>query len=329
MNFHEELLFISESDVRTLLTPEDAIAAAEDAFLQLGLGQITVEEMALLHTDASCKNNFHSMPAILHHKELAGMKWISTYSNPLPGYPFSHGNLIILSDIRTGSPLAIVGATHITAMRTAGGHGVVQAKHLCKKEPKVLSVFGCGLQGKAGIHGFLTQFPSLRTIRLYSRSTAPMEQIRRELEGRVEVVLCGTPQQALDGSELVLMASGARQPLITADMLRPGMTVIGMEGFRDLDPQISKVADKWFMGYRKADERILESPVLNPDGFLEEKNVYGDMTQLLTGSIAGRESDGEILISTHMGMGAHDVNCAAVVYQRAVEQGMGQKLRLS
>lgn len=329
MELHETLLFLNEEDVLSLMTPEDAIAAAEDTFRHIGLGEITVGDMALMYADQVKKNNFHSMPAILHHKKMAGVKWIDTYATPLPGYPFSHGNLVILSDTDTGSPIAIVGATNITTMRTAGGHGVVQAKYLCNPDPQVLTVIGCGAQAKAGIQGFLTQFPSLKQIRLYSRSRAPMELVKKELSERVEVVLCDTPEQAVRGSHLILMSSGAYEPLVTQEMIRPGMTIIGIEGFRDLDPKVGKMADKWYLGYKKPDAYILKSPHLNPGGMLTSDDVYGDMTELLTGKVAGREREDEIIVSTHMGMGAHDVNCAATVYERACRKGVGKKLILA
>lgn len=329
MNVSEKLLFINEADVLKLLTPADAIAAAEDTFYHIGTGEITVGQMALMYADKEQKNNFHSMPAILHHRNFAGVKWIDTYANPLPGYPFSHGNLVVLSDVVTGSPVAIVGATHITTMRTAGGHGVVQAKHLANPNPEILSVFGCGAQARAGMRGFLEGFPSLRQIRLFSRSRQPMEEARKELDGRVEVALCDTPEEALTGSQLVLMASGARTSLVTREMLCPGMTIIGIEGFRDLDPQIAKAADKWYLGYKQPDTHILNSPTLNPGHTLTMDDVLGDMTELLTGKIPGREREDEIIVSTHMGMGAHDVSCAATVYQRAREQQAGQWLTLA
>ncbi|MCM1148866.1 MAG: ornithine cyclodeaminase family protein [Butyricicoccus sp.] len=328
MEIREELLFLNEQDVLSLLTAGDAIAAAEDTFLHIGLGDVTVGEMALMYADPGQRNNFHSMPAILHHRGYAGVKWIDTYGAPLPGYPFSHGNLVILSDTRSGSPVALVGATNITAMRTAGGHGVIQAKYLARPMPQVLAVIGCGAQARAGIRGFLTQFPSLRQIRLFSRSRTPMEQVRQSLDGQAETILCDSPAGAVEGSDLILMASGAQAPLVTWDMLRPGMTVIGIEGFRDLDPMIGKAADKWFLGFRGPDAHILRSPRLNPGGALREEDVFGDMTELLSGKIPGREREDEIIVSTHMGMGAHDVSCAATVYERAKQRGAGQKLLL-
>lgn len=324
----EQLLLLSEDDVLALLTPADVIALAEDTFYRVGTGEITVGQMGLMYVDSEGKNNFHSMPAVLRHRGYAGVKWIDTYAAPLPGYPFSHGNVVILSDTRSGSPLALVGATHITNMRTAGGHGVVQARHLANPDPEVLSVFGCGAQAQSGIRGFLEGFPSLRQIRLFSRSRAPMEAVRRQYDSRVEVVLCATPEEALAGSNLVLMASGAQQSLLSAEQIRPGTTVIGIEGFRDLDPRLGKRADKWYLGYRVPDAHILQSPTLNPGHLLTEADVFGDMTQLLTGQIPGREREDEIIVSTHMGMGAHDVNCAATVYERAKDQGRGQVFQL-
>lgn len=107
------------------------------------------------------------------------------------------------------------------------------------------------------------------------------------------------------------------------------LTVIGIEGFRDLDPQLGKMADKWYLGYRTPDADILRSPKLNPNGFLTDQDVFGDMTELITGKVPGREREDEIIVSTHMGMGAHDVVCADIVYQRARLKGIGQTLILA
>ena len=324
----EEILFLNEQDVRDLLTTEDAIKAAESTFYHIGTGDIQVGRMSLMVTDEAGVNNFHSMPAVLKDKNVAGLKWISTFGDAQSGYPFSHGNLVVLSDTVTGSPFAIVGATAITAMRTAGGHGVVQAKHLANPNPEILTVFGCGVQAKAGIRGFLSQFPTIRQVRVFSRSRGPVEQVREEHKARAEVIPCESPAEALEGSNLVLVASGATTPLLTVDMLKPGMTIIGIEGFRDLDSEISRKA-KWFLGYRPPDMDIIEDPELNPDGTLSIDDVFGDMTEVLTGKIPGRESPEEIIVSTHMGMGAHDLNCAYLVYLRAKEQKRGVPLLLN
>ncbi len=327
MEKDRKFLYLSEQDVQTLLTQEDAIAAAEEAFRSVGNGAITIGRMTLMTVDPAEKNNFHIMPAVMHERHVAGMKWIGTFGAPLPGYPFSHGNLVILSSTDTGSPLAVVGATGITAMRTAGGHGVVQAKLLANPDPESLSVFGCGVQAKSGICGFLQQFPSIKQVRIFSRSEGPIAAVREQWKTRAEVVSCRSAEEALEESDLVLMASGAWEPLLWAKHLRPGMTVIGIEGFRDMDPEISRRA-KWYLGCRETDIDILEDPELNPDGSLSLSDVYGDVAQVLNGKCVGRENPEEIIVSTHMGMGAHDLCCAYRAYERAKEKGMGTWLEI-
>ena len=247
-----KFLYLSEQEVKSLLTQEDAIRAAEEAFRNVGNGAITIGRMTLMTVDPAEKNNFHIMPAVMHERNIAGMKWIGTFGAPLPGYPFSHGNLIILSSTETGLPLAVVGATGITAMRTAGGHGVVQAKLLANPDQKRLSVFGCGVQARSGICGFLQQFPDIQQVRIFSRSEEPIAAVREQWKSHVEVVSCHSAEEALEESNLVLMASGAWKPLLHKEHLRPGMTIIGIEGFRDMDPEISRRA-KWYLGCRDTD----------------------------------------------------------------------------
>lgn len=58
----EEVLFLREDEVRSLLAPQDVIQAAESVFYHIGTGEITVGTMALMFTDDTRQNNFHSMP---------------------------------------------------------------------------------------------------------------------------------------------------------------------------------------------------------------------------------------------------------------------------
>ena len=55
MSVPEKLLFLNEADVLRLLTPADAIAAAEDTFYHIGTGEITVGQMGLMYADREKK----------------------------------------------------------------------------------------------------------------------------------------------------------------------------------------------------------------------------------------------------------------------------------
>ena len=62
---------------------------------------------------------------------------------------------------------------------------------------------------------------------------------------------------------------------------------------------------------------------------LSMDNVTGDLGEVAAGKCAGRENDDEIIVYTHMGMGALDVAVGDIIYRRAKEQGIGKVLDLS
>lgn len=167
---HEELLLLSEENVRELLSVEDAIAAAEETFYRIGTGDITVGNMSLMFTDETRKNNFHSMPAVLHFKHVAGVKWISTFSAPLPGVyvlprhehpPERHQHR--LAD-RPGRRDEHHRHAH------CGRPWCCAGKTPYEPRPRDAHRYGMRPQARAGIRRFLTQFPSIRQVRLYNRT---------------------------------------------------------------------------------------------------------------------------------------------------------------
>lgn len=320
----EKILFLSESDVAAVLTHEDIIQMVEDVFSSVGKGEVILGCNSFLPSGIKDNNRFISMPVSIPKLGVLGLKWISTYRDPEPGYPFSHGNLIVLNDCKTASPLAVVAASEITTMRTAGGHGVVASKYLSVKNPDTLAVIGCGSQGKSGIRGFLQQYPSLKEIRVYDGYTEACKAVYDNFNGSIHITICDTPRDAVDGSQIVLMTTSSKDVLVKADWLEAGTTVIGLNAFVDLDPTLATSADKWVLGVCEEDEINILKNRNKSQGILLPKNlVYTDMTKIVNYEMPARENDKEIIVYTHMGMGAFDVACANIAYRRSMEQGIG------
>src|SRR5205823_9493683 len=62
------------------------------------------------------------------------------------GLPTIQG-VIVLADLTTGTPLAIMDSIEITIQRT-GAATAVAARHLARDEPGVVTIVGCGSQGR-------------------------------------------------------------------------------------------------------------------------------------------------------------------------------------
>lgn len=325
----KEILYLSAADVKKLLSRRDVIDTVEKVFRQAGENSIVFGTNSFLSTGDGRPNRFIAMPVSLPQEKVMGLKWINIYNQPAKGYPFSHGNLILVNDTETGSPLAVVSATDITTMRTSGGHGVIGARCLARKNPKVLTIIGCGGQGRNGAGGFLEEFSSLEEIRLYDVYPAACEALAQMYEGRVKFTICATPKEAVEGCDILLTCSSSREILVEKEWIKPGMTVIAINGFQDIDPGVAELADKWVLGVCEEDmEHYTTACDLTHEVKLDPSLVYGEIPEILSGQKKGRENDEEITLYSHMGMGAFDVACANIAYQRAKEQGIGVTLEV-
>lgn len=323
------VLYLSERDVDRVLSRRDVIEMVESIFRQAGEEQIILGTNSFLPTGDGKHNQFIAMPVSIPQEKVLGLKWINIYEEPAPGFPFSHGNLVLVNHTETGSPLAIVSATNITTMRTAGGHGVVAARHLARKNPKVLTIIGCGGQGRNGAGGFLEEFPSLEEIRLYDAYPEACQRITDQFSGKCRFVIAKTAREAVEGCDILMTCSSSREVLVQADWIQPGTTVIAINAFQDLDPAITYKADRWILGsYQEDTHNILNNPDRSHGQALESKRIQADLTEVIRGLKPGRTAPQEIVLYSHMGMGAFDVACAHVAYQRAVEQGLGTVLPL-
>ena len=94
----------------------------------------------------------------------------------------------------------------------------------------------------------------------------------------------------------------------------------------------TKKADKWVPGHLMSDTHLFADDTLRlGDGLtmpLSADDVYGDMSEIVTGAKPGRQNEQERIVYTHAGTGIHDIAIAKVAYTRAKEQGIGTRVRL-
>ncbi|SHJ79797.1 ornithine cyclodeaminase family protein [Hespellia stercorisuis] len=328
MKYPIQVRMISKTEVEELITPQDVLEAVNETFIALGKKEIFHPVKEGIWSGKENANLLIAMPAHLKNKKIVGMKWVNMYTFQQQGIPSSYGNILILSKEENGQPYAIVEATAITTMRTAGGHGVVAAQYLAKKSSQVLSVIGCGEEAKAGIKSFLYAFPDLKELRVFDINPKAMAAVKETYGDRILVTTCESAQEAVSPADIVLLVTTARKPVVMFEWLKKGCFVSGLYSFNDLDPECSRKADKWYLGSKDTDyHQIVKAPQLAQYN-LSMDDVTGDLGEVATGNCAGRENDDEIIVYTHMGMGALDVAVGDIVYRRAVEKNMGQLINL-
>ena len=330
-----EVLVLTKGEVEKLISRKDVIEAVETAYRALGTkGQLFQPQKEPIFVDAPDSKNFlMPMPSYVKSIGVAGIKWGSLYAAPKPGAPAASGAIIVLNDPETGMPYTIMDGLLITNMRTAGGHAAVAAKYLAKKNSKTMAIIGCGVEARTGLPAFNDQFP-LESVKIYDIKPEAMSAYQQEMSKEVSahIIPSKTAEEAVEGTDIILMATLSRTPVVFEPWVPKGCFVAALTRFLDLDYKLSEKADKWVLGDKKSDGHLIVDRHKWSDHALGVEvswdNVYADMGEIITGAKPGRENDQERILYTHMGMGAHDVALAQIVYTRAVERGIGTKVRL-
>ena len=110
------------------------------------------------------------MPGFLASPKSLGLKIVSIFpGNHAAGFD-SHQGVVMLFDTDHGSPLAIMDASSITAIRTAAVSGVA-TRALAREDAGDLAILGSGVQASTHLDA-MRAVRTLRRVRVWSRNPA-------------------------------------------------------------------------------------------------------------------------------------------------------------
>jgi len=315
-----QLLYLSHADVQAVgPTMSEIIQALESMFREKGEGRVEMPPKIGVHTlpDAF----IHAMPAYIAAQKAVGMKWVSGYpENSKRGLPYIAG-LLILNDAATGMPLAVMDCTWITAQRT-GAATAVAAKYLARGESETIGILGCGVQGRSNLEGLKVLFP-LTKVKAYDvhpeRTAEYVKTVSTELE--IEAVPVVTAREAVLGCDIVVTAGPIlRKPHAT---IQPGWLAEGaFASLVDFDSYWHRDA------LRQADKFCTDDvPQLEhyrQIGYFQNlPPIHADLGELVSGRKPGRQRLEERTFACNLGLALDDIATAPLIYQRALEKGVG------
>jgi len=294
------MLVLSRRDVETLLDLDELIDALARAHAELSAGHASIPARIAAFAPAGLLG---AMPAYLPSAGL-GCKLVSLF--PQNTDRETHQAAIMLFEPDTGSPLALLDGTYITAMRTAGA-AALSTKLLAREDAKVLAVLGTGVQGRAAVDMF--------------------QRVRAFTE--VRVAGRGEFEAAVRGADVVAATTAAEEPVVHAEWLSPGTHVTSV-GYHppgsELDPAIVERADVVCVELRDSSFAAPPAGAVELAGVDPERAV--ELGELVAGSRPGRESDAEITLYKSVGVAIQDLAAAALVLRAARERNIGQEFEL-
>jgi ornithine cyclodeaminase/alanine dehydrogenase-like protein (mu-crystallin family) len=236
-------MFISESEVRAVLSYEALIPAIRAALVDYSAGRVEQPARMILRAgNAEGWRNgwFAVMPVI--HGDVMGVKTVTFYPGNAELGLRTHMAVVEVLRRATGEPLAVMDGRLITEMRTAAvsavAFGALAPLHFAEP-PARLGILGSGVQARAHLQAFKRVWPKLGEvrggIRIWSPTAANAEKLADEVGGRA-----GTIEDAA-ACQVVLTVTSAQKPLLEGRWLREDALVlaVGATGatVRELDDE--------------------------------------------------------------------------------------------
>lgn len=337
-------LLLTGDDVRHVLRMRDCIDALEAAFGDYAEGKAVNRPRSHTYTDLGGGHHYllKTMDGSLPRHGIHALRVTSDLTHErsgdgglrrdkiaaAPGERYV--GLVLLFDIATLAPLAIVHDGQLQRMRV-GATSAVAARRLARPGSRVAGVIGAGWQAGPQIEGLREVLP-IEEVRVYAPTRAKLETFCTE-HGATPVA---SAREAVEGADVVVLATNAHEPVLDGDWLEPGQHVNSIQG-HELDDASLERAD--LVVVRSRDEATFHyAPGHAPRAAAEQKRLdhrsptaVVELGEVVTGA-AGRRSPEQITLFTGGGTGASSglgiqfAAVAHVVYRLALEQGLGRDL---
>jgi ornithine cyclodeaminase/alanine dehydrogenase-like protein (mu-crystallin family) len=305
-------LYLTETDVESLLTVDDALEAVEGSLRRLAEGLVENRPRARMRLDGGA---FALMAAVDRGLERAGLKSYAALSR---GTPF----VVCLFDTARAELAAVIEADRLGQLRTGAASGVA-AKFLARPDARSLGIIGCGWQAESQVASIRAARPAIEQVVAYCRTP---ERLQAFCE-RVGAEPGGSHRDA-GSQDIVVTATTSRDPVLRGEWLPRGALVCAVGANdarrRELDNVVLERAA--FVCCDSIEQARQESgDLIEPveAGTLDWLEVH-ELQEVVAGSVAGRQSDDDIVLFKSNGIAAWDVAIADAAVRAARARGVGK-----
>jgi alanine dehydrogenase len=346
-------LILSEADIDQVLCMPDCLRVVDEAFADLGRGNAVSRPRAHTYTwqEPQTFYQFKTMDGGLPRYGVHAIRITSqvvqlqnvmgfTREDTLPKAAGGrYVGLVMLFDMETTEPLAIMQDSGIQRMRVGATSGIA-ARYLARPESSRIGLFGTGWQARPQLEA-LAHVLKLERVDVYSPNELHRTRFVAEMSELFEfrVVAASDPQAVICDADIVVCATNSRDPIYDGAWLTPGQHVNSLQA-GELDEatyeKASLIAVRAFekslhFMQKDAPEVPLQAGLSKRfDKRFEPKLV--ELGAIIVGEHPGRTSAEEITLFGGSGTGPSSglgIQFAAVgklAYDLARSRGLGHKI---
>ena len=269
------------------------------------------------------------MSAYLPGKNQLGVKVISAFRNNPKKYnlPTITGEVILL-DARTGIPLAIMEAGHITAVRTAATSAVA-TKYLARQNATSVGIFGSGVQAESHLLALKTVLDLDRAF-VFDIAQIKCAEFCTRMTRKLGLRVTPMDPKGVAEADVVVTATTSVVPVFDGRWLRRGTHVNGIGSHRSNERELDTVTvcgSKLVVDSRQSAMQEA-GDILIPisEGRLAQEAIHAELNEVVLHEKPGRVDDEEITVFKSVGLATEDIAVATAAYKRALESGVGREI---
>jgi ectoine utilization protein EutC len=324
---------LNEEEIRQAISTAEAIDAIEAAFAALAHGKVSLPgvinfTLPPVHASGAPQGESHVKGA-----HIAGaLHFVIKVANSFPGNPDLgipvNSGLMLAFDAITGVLDAILlDNGYLTDLRT-GAAGAVAARYLAPSTIHQVAFIGAGTQARFQFRA-IAAARGISSVGVWSRNLATADNLAREIvdDRGCDARVVKTVEEAVRGSNLIITTTPSRQPLVSADWVQPGTTIIAVgsdtPGKQELDARLLARADLVFADRLSQCAEFGEIHHALRANALTLGDVAGELGDVVVGRVPGRTDDDQIIVCDLTGVGVQDAAIASLVLEKARLSGLG------
>lgn len=343
-------LAITNEEAVHLLSMSDCLAALEVAYKELAEGLAVNRPRSDIHTSTPTPQQtfrFKSMEGIVPGLGVTALR----VNSDIVSWPMVDGKqrqikvmagpgetqcaFIMLFKNDSGELLSIIQDSYVQRMRVGAANGLA-VKYLAREDSRTIGLIGSGWQAGAQLMAMCAVRP-IRAAKVYSQNPEHCVSFAREMTETlgIDVQAVSSGAEAMAGADIMAAATSSMVPVLFGEWLEPGVHVSGIKRF-EMDETVFKRADLTVVhvkegkgpNYASTNAPLEDIPYMKGDPFdLQGMQRMPELSDVISGKHPGRANEEQItFFMNNIGIGIQFAAAAHVVYQRALECGIGREI---
>lgn len=322
---------LSGEDLWQALPMREAIEAMRDAFLTLSSGAITMPQRT--HIDvAKSVGTALIMPSYSERFGRVATKMVNVFpNNPKQSLPSIQG-IVCLMDSATGTPLALLNGTALTALRTGAASGLA-TDLLARPDAVRVAILGAGVQARTQLEAVCAVRP-VQKVGVFDVVAKASETFAKDMSEAlgVGVTMASSAREAVHSADIICTATVASTPVFKHADIPAGVHINAIGSYQ---PQVQEIPEETvlaasvFVDHREsALEETGDLIIPLNKGLMQATHIQAELGDILAGKAAARKSDREITLFKSVGVAIQDLAAATRAFETAEAKDLGTMVSL-